>query len=657
MSTPSQSRAAPAPLIVNVDDTASARYMKTRTLRQAGYSVIEAGTGADALRLVRAHMPQLVLLDVNLPDISGIEVARRIKDDPVTRSIPIVQISATHVTEHDQQVGLEGGAELYLTEPLQAQELTTVVRVLLRLHSIERGLLQSEARWRSFMESNIVGVMVLEDDRIIEANDALHMMLGYERDELMTLDWRMLTPPEDLERSELAFADLKTAGTCAPFEKQYFRKGGSRVWVTLGAAMLGDSGNRWMCFVLDISDRKRAALEREAAFQRERSARTHAEDATRLKDEFLANLSHELRTPMNAIMGWAHLLKGGRLDAAQRTRALESIDRAARMQAQLIEDLLDVSRIVSGKLHVSMQAVDVDSVIDAALESQRLAAHAKGVHLAAPRAPRPLTVRGDAGRLQQVVLNLVSNAVKFTPAGGRIEVRVEERAGEAWIVVRDTGEGISSEFLPFVFERFRQVDGTSTRTHMGLGLGLAIVRHVVELHGGTVEASSDGLERGSTFTVRLPLHDSTPRRASAAHEREPIGDGRRPPQDLQLLIVEDDPETRAMLSAILEREGYTHRVATGAREALAVLDDWLPDAIVSDIGMPDVDGYEFMRAVRARSAEQGGLVPALALSAYVRNEDRQLALACGYQAHVGKPVDPERLLSAIAALVEPLPSN
>src|SRR5262245_5146532 len=414
MSVPNDTRAIGVPLILNVDDTASARYMKTRMLRQAGYSVIEASTGAEALQLVRQHTPQLVVLDVNLPDMSGIDVSRQIKGDAQTRSVPVVQISATHVTEQDQQAGLEGGAEIYLTEPLQPYELTTVVRVLLRLHSTERGLLQSEARWRSFIESNIVGVMVLENDRIIEANVALQRMLGYDAEELAALDWRTLTPADDLPRSERAFAELRASGTCAPFEKQYVRKDGARVWVTLGAAMLGDSGDRWMCFVLDISDRKHAAIEREAAFQRERSARTHAEDATRLKDEFLANLSHELRTPMNAIMGWTHLLKAGRLDDNQRVRALESIDRAARSQAQLIEDLLDVSRIVSGKLNVAMQPVDLESVVEAALESQRPGAYSKGVRLQAHRPTSPIIVRGDAGRLQQVVLNLLSNAVKFT---------------------------------------------------------------------------------------------------------------------------------------------------------------------------------------------------------------------------------------------------
>jgi len=640
--------------ILNVDDTISSRYTKSRMLRQAGFAVIEAGSGSEALRLVREQMPQLVLLDVNLPDVSGIEVARRIKTDPATRSIPVVQISATYVTEHDQVVGLEGGAEIYLTEPLQPQELATVVRVLLRLHSTERGLLQSEARWRSFVESNIVGVVILENERLIEANDAFLRLLGYEQDDIRQrrVTWRDITPQESLALSEKALSELKSTGMVAPFEKEYIRKDGARVWVTLGAATLGDGENRWMCFVLDISERKRAATDREAAFERERTARTHAEEATRLKDEFLANLSHELRTPMNAIIGWTHLLRSGKLEEAQRARALESIDRAARSQAQLIEDLLDVSRIVSGKLHMSMQPVDLHSVAERALESQRLAAHTKGVKLELHRAPEPITVVGDAGRLHQVVLNLVSNAVKFTPNGGSVAVWVERAGVDAQVRVVDTGEGIAPEFLPYVFDRFRQADGTSTRKHSGLGLGLAIVRHVVELHGGSAFASSEGSGRGATFSVRFPLatDDAEARKAPIADVMPGAAPDRMAGAGVRLLVVEDDPETREILAAILERSGFSYRLAGGARDALCVLDEWLPDVIISDIGMPDVDGYEFVRALRGRPAEKGGHIPALALSAFARGEDRKLALASGYQAHVAKPVDPADLVAAITRL-------
>jgi PAS domain S-box-containing protein len=641
-----------ASLILNVDDTASSRYAKTRILRQAGYRVVEASTGEEALRAVREESPHLVLCDVNLPDMNGIDVCRAIKSDPLSRATPVVQISATFVTPHDQIMGLEGGAEIYLTEPVEAIELTTVVRVLLRLHGSERGLLQSEARWRSFVESNVIGVVICRLDHIVEANDTFLRMIGYTEQDLTNpgISWRAITAPGSLERSEAANLELRRRGNIAPFEKEYIRKDGTRVWAMVGAASIAETDDRWMSFVMDISDRKHAALEREAAYQREHRARTQAEEATRLKDEFLANLSHELRTPMNAIIGWTHLLKTGRLDEAQRQRAMESIDRGARSQAKLIEDLLDVSRIVSGKLSLTMTPVDLRAVLGAVLDSQRPAAQAKNLRLELNASAADCVVVGDIGRLQQVFLNILSNAVKFTPTGGQVSVAMECAEDRARVTIADTGEGIAPEFLPFVFDRFRQADGTSTRNHMGLGLGLAIVKHVVEMHGGGVVAASGGAGQGAKFTITLPLAgeaEGKPRGPIA--ERMPGG----PAQGalgVRVLIVEDDPQTRDILAAVLERAGFSYRVATRASEALSVLDDWHPDVIVSDIGMPDMDGYEFARQLRARPAAQGGHIPALAVSAFPRSEDRELALRSGYQAHIAKPVQPADLVKAIAEL-------
>ena len=642
-----------ASLILNIDDTSSSRYTKTRILKQAGYRVIEASTGEEGLRAVREESPNLVLCDVNLPDMSGIEVCRTIKGDPLTRSTPVVQISATFVTPHDQIMGLEGGAEIYLTEPVEPIELTTVVKVLLRLHSTERGLVQSEARWRGFVDSNIIGVAICRLDRIVEANDAFLRLIGYTQQDLADpgLTWPGITAPESLERSKAASLELRKRGNIAPFEKQYIRKDGTRAWAMVGAAAISESDDRWMSFIMDISDRKHAAVEREAAYQREHAARTQAEEATRLKDEFLANLSHELRTPMNAIIGWTHLLKSGRLDDAQRQRAMESIDRGARSQAKLIEDLLDVSRIVSGKLSLTITPVDLRAVLNAALDSQRPAAQAKNIRLEMGSAAPDCAVMGDVGRLQQVFLNILSNALKFTPAGGQVNVTLESTTDCACVSIADSGEGIAAEFLPYVFDRFRQADGTSTRNHMGLGLGLAIVKHVVEMHAGTVVARSEGVDKGATFIVTLPLAGEV-----EGQPRGPIANrmpGSHVPTTalgIRVLIVEDDIETRDILAAILDRAGFSYRVATRASEALTVLDDWQPDVIVSDIGMPDMDGYAFARQLRARPADQGGHVPALALSAFARAEDRELALRSGYQAHIAKPVEPADLVKAIATL-------
>ena len=633
--------------ILNVDDTESSRYSRSRMLRQAGYTVIEASSGADALRLIAEERPQLVVLDVNLPDMNGIDIARKLKSDADTCEIPIVQISATFVTEHDQEIGLEGGAEIYLAEPHQSHELVTAVRVLLRLHHSERGLLQSEARWRSLLESNIVSVAVVDDGVILEANDAFLSLLGYERSDLPGLTWQGISTPDEIPRAKRGLGELLSRGTVTPVERQYLRKDGTPVLVLIAAAKLGEGGRRFLCFLLDVSERKRAAADREAAHERERVARRQAEEATQLKDEFLANLSHELRTPMNAIIGWSHLLRTGTLDAENHQKAVEAIDRSARSQAQLIEDLLDVSRIVSGKLHLAIEPLDLRAIAEAAIEAQRPATDAKNLEIGFEVPVDSVLVNADADRLHQVLLNLLTNATKFTPTGGRIDVVVKSTPSEAILEVIDTGEGIAADFLPYVFDRFRQADGTMRRKHAGLGLWLGIVRHVVDLHGGTEVAASEGPGTGSTFTLRLPLAKNAASAQLADRPPEPIpasGAG------IRVLVVDNDAETREVIGAILSRAGFVYRIVNGARSALEVLDRWLPHVIVSDIGMPEVDGYEFVRALRARAREKGGVVPALALSAFARIEDRRRALETGFQGYVAKPVDPADLVKAIHAV-------
>lgn len=515
--------------ILNVDDTEAMRYQKTRVLRAAGYEVTEADTGARALQLAREQLPDLVLMDVKLPDMSGIDVCRKIKSDPATRLIPVIQVSATFITEKDQQEGLSGGADIYLTEPLEPKVLETVVSTLLQLHRTEAGL----------------------------------------RETLL----------------------------------------------------------------------------------REQAARTQAEEATRLKDEFLANLSHELRTPMNIIIGWAHLLRTGALTDEQKIRAAEAVERAARSQAQLIEDLLDVSRIVTGKFRMEMQDVELGSVLKSAVENQRMVASAKKIVVTLTQEAVDLTIKGDPDRLQQVFWNLLSNAVKFTPANGAVDVRMLETERDVVVTVTDTGIGIAPDFLPHVFDRFRQADSTSTRQHTGMGLGLAIVRHVVELHGGRVRAESGGADTGSSFVVTLPLPGNTHSRTlHATPAAAPLAAPETHHRPWRILLVEDDADAREVTVTGLEKAGFEIRAAATAQEALTVLDKWIPDVIVSDIGMPGVDGYEFMRLLRARPAERGGRVAALALTAFARLEDAIRARSSGYHGHLAKPISPEDLAAAIAKL-------
>ena len=404
-----------------------------------------------------------------------------------------------------------------------------------------------------------------------------------------------------------------------------------------------------------VGDRAALAIEQSRLWEAERGARASAETANRMKDEFLATISHELRTPLTAILGWAEVLRrGGAESPAQTSRAIDAIHRNARVQVQLVDDLLDVSRIITGKLRLDLRPVTLEPIVEGALEAVAPAATAKGVHLE-PFAPAQATVLlGDPDRLQQVLWNLLSNAVKFTPSGGRVRVAVDAVGTSVRVRVMDTGKGIGPDFLPHVFERFRQASAGTTRHHGGIGLGLAIVRHLVELHGGTVAVESDGEGQGSTFAVELPL-DRSAATPTAAGEAA-VDDARDPSAHVlagvRVLLVDDEPDARELLAVVLERFGASVTVVASARDALAALDRALPDVIVSDIAMPDEDGRALLRAVRARPAASGGRVPALALSAYARGEDRAEALAAGFEEHLSKPVKIEVLVRALAALVD-----
>jgi signal transduction histidine kinase/ActR/RegA family two-component response regulator len=383
-------------------------------------------------------------------------------------------------------------------------------------------------------------------------------------------------------------------------------------------------------------------------------ARDDAETANRTKDEFLAVVSHELRTPLTPILAWTRMLRGEQLDQDQTQRALDTIERNVKAQAQLIGDLLDVSRIISGKLRLDVRAVDVAPVVEAAIESVRPTAEVKGIRLQTVVDPRAGLVSGDPDRLQQVFWNLLSNAIKFTPKDGRVQVELRRVNSQLQVAVSDTGKGISTEFLPYVFDRFRQADSSSTRSHGGLGLGLAIVRHLVELHGGQVRAESAGTGQGATFTVELPL--AAVQRAPTPERVHPTADTGMPftPSPaltgLHLLVVDDDLDTLQILDAVLSRCGAEVRTAPSAADALDIMQGWHPDLLISDLGMPDEDGYTLLRKVRAMSAEHGGSIPALALTAYARVEDRVRALAAGFQMHVAKPIEPAELIAVVANL-------
>ncbi|MEP6636034.1 MAG: ATP-binding protein, partial [Acidobacteriota bacterium] len=390
---------------------------------------------------------------------------------------------------------------------------------------------------------------------------------------------------------------------------------------------------------VEIAERKQAETERAQILVREQAARAEAEQANRTKDEFLATLSHELRTPLSAILGWSHLVRTGKLDEPQMARAFETIERNARSQSQLIDDLLDVSRIITGNLQIEAAPVDLSAVIESALDAVRPALEAKQIQLETVIQPVTCLVPGDPNRLQQIFWNLFTNAVKFTPQGGTVRVAVKRCSPRVKVSVSDSGIGISKDFLPFIFDRFRQADGSTTRLYGGLGLGLAIVKHLVQLHQGTIEVESEGKDQGATFTIDLPLTSASV--SLSTHAAGPTFGGNGLParlsqalEGLRILVVDDEADSRDLLTAILTRCGSEVRCTASVPDALAAFRDWKPDVVISDIGMPVEDGYSLIRKLRSQRSKRARSIPAIALTAYATNEDRNRTLDAGFQTHI-----------------------
>jgi PAS domain S-box-containing protein len=518
---------------------------------------------------------------------------------------------------------------------------------------VEEALRESENRLRLALESTELGTWDFNPiTAVFKWDDRCKAMFGLPPNAEITWDVFLAgLHPEDRDRTHQVVLQSLNPESGGAHEIEYRTVGledGIERWVAAkGKAFFNPAGVaiRFIGTVLNITEKKRAEAEREQLLQREQAARAEAERANRIKDEFLAVLSHELRSPLNPILGWTKLLQMRKFDETKTAQALATIERNARVQTQLIDDLLDIAKILRGKLSLNKSSVNLSSVIEAAIETVKTAAAAKSISVH-PVLPNIGQVSGDAARLQQIVWNLLSNAIKFTPNGGRVDIQLNRVGNQAEITVRDTGRGINPDFLPHIFESFRQEDASITRKYGGLGLGLAIVRQLVEAHGGTITADSSGEGLGAAFTVRLPLLDVAPE----IQQTDELPQKKLDLTGIRVLAVDDDPDARELLTALLSQYGADVLTVASVVEVLANLASFQPDVLVSDIGMPKVDGYTLIQQVRALPSAKGGQIPAIALTAYAREDDRDRAISSGFQRHVIKPLEPEELVQAVWTL-------
>ncbi len=533
-----------------------------------------------------------------------------------------------------------------------------------------RATEDSYQRLTSHLENSPLAVVEWDSDfRVLRWSESAESLFGWNSEEVLgkhVNEWHFVHKDDLLAVEAVTSRQRQGLEVQGVLYNRNYTKAGQVVHCEWYNSVLHDDwGNlvSVLSLVLDVTPRKLAERERAALLVRERDARRHAEDADRLKDEFLATLSHELRTPLTSILGWASMIRNGEVDPPNIGRAIETIERNARSQARLIDDLLDVSRIITGNLRLELNPLNLAPIVEAAVDALRPTADAKGIKLRMEFAPSTCLVRGDANRLRQVIWNLMSNAIKFTPRNGEVHISLSCVESLVRLTVIDSGEGITPEFLPYVFDRFRQAEGSISRKQGGLGLGLAVVRHLVELHGGAVKAESQGVEKGSRFTVDLPMAQERrdPARAEErqreVERRRGLGGAKVRLDGVHVLLVEDDEDSRKLLGTMLKQHGAEVTSAASAADAFTLFTDKLPDVLISDIGMPEQDGYELIRRVRNLPAEKGGKTPAIALTGYATRKDRDRSIDAGYQKHLPKPIEQQELVAAIATLVRTRDSN
>ncbi len=687
--------------ILLVDDHPENLIALSAILERLGQNLVKAHSGKEALRCLLHQDFAVILLDVQMPEIDGFETATLIRQRERSRSTPIIFLTAFSTNDNMVFKGYALGAVDYLHKPIDPVILTSKVSVFVdlfkktmevqqqaaQLAAINAQLSQSEQRFRSLSTCSPIGIFLTDTTgQCTYTNPNCQAICGFKIEEDWYDGWAKIIHPEERDRVLNDWKNCIYREQVYSAEFRIYTPDLAVHWVHVRTSPLLSDQRQLLGHVgtiEDITERKQAEIVFEQII-REQAARAEAEAANRMKDEFLAIISHELRTPLNSILGWSQLLLNRKFDETTTTRAMETIARNAKSQAQLIEDILDVSKIVRGKLRLMIQPVNLFELIETVLDTLRPQADTKAIQLETTLDPNVPKVAGDSERLKQIIWNLLSNAIKFTPEGGRVEVRlstvkssqqkaIDDENGQlpvtsyqlpvteyAQIQVIDAGIGISPDFLPYVFDRFRQADSSSTRSSGGLGLGLTIVRHLVELHKGKICAESAGEGKGATFTVQLPLLESDAKQEtkgengqkSPASSPEPIAprlDG------VQVLVVEDNTDTREFIKIVLQQSGADVTAVESVREAMKCLDQSNPDVLVSDIAMPGEDGYQLIRMLRDLEQQRGGgKIPAIALSAYTRLEDQMQALSAGFQMHVSKPVAPTVLVATVAQLVKPL---
>ena len=657
--------------VLMVDDHPPNLIALEAILAPLGQELVQATSGQEALRQLLDGDFAVILMDVQMPGIDGMQTAKLIKERPRNRHIPIIFLTAISKDPANIFRGYQEGAVDYLLKPFDPEILRAKVSVFVDLwrkgEQIKRQAAmlraqelidlerKSETRFRALTDSMPQCVWAArKDGEVYYCNRVWTEYAGPDAG----MSFFDAVPDDELEEVRNAWREAVRGGPPLDREQRLRRHDGQYRWHLCRVVPERDEHGAvvgWIATATDIDQQKRIEQSNAGLLLSEQEARRSAEVANRTKDEFLATVSHELRTPLNAILGWTRMLRTGAVEEKALSRALETIERNARAQTQLIEDILDVSRIIAGKLRVDIRRINLHGVVRAAMEAVRPAADAKGVELLANLSPDAAEFVGDPDRLQQVSWNLVANSIKFTPKGGRVQIDVSRENSEVKLVVTDTGSGIPRDFLPHVFDRFRQADSSITRTQGGLGLGLAIVRHLVDAHGGTVEAHSDGPGTGTRMTVRLPVRAVAPSEAAdAAAEPNGAHDEGPPPAQLlsglAVLVVDDEADARELVTAVLTSYGAVVRTAASVEEALRLLRAQAPDVLISDIGLPSEDGYALIRRVRALGADAGGNVPAAALTAYASVEDHRRALAAGFQVHVTKPIEPADLAMLVASL-------